>query len=150
MRILVIGGTGFIGPAVVTRLLERGHELALFHRGQRMAAHPQGVQQILGERRNLAAFVGSFQHFAPEVVLDMWPQFEHDARAVVGLFTGLARRTVAISSQDVFRAYGRVRGIEPGDPDPRAARGGCAAARATLSLSRPVAQKPGRPRRLDG
>lgn len=118
MRILVIGGTGFIGPAVVTSLVERGHDLALFHRGQTMADLPQKVQHILGDRRNLAEFVGPFQRFAPEVVLDMWPQFEHDARGVVGLFTGLARRTVAISSQDVYRAYGRVRGVEPGEPDP--------------------------------
>ena len=118
MHILVIGGTGFIGPSVVTRLLERGHELALFHRGQRMADLPHEVHQILGDRRDLAEFVGPFQRFAPEVVLDMWPHGEQDARAVVGLFTGLARRTVAISSQDVYRAYGRVRGIEPGPPNP--------------------------------
>ena len=37
MRILVIGGTGFIGPAVVARLNSLGHEVALFHRGQTTA-----------------------------------------------------------------------------------------------------------------
>jgi nucleoside-diphosphate-sugar epimerase len=118
MRILMIGGTGFIGPAVVARLVERGHELALFHRGQTRADLPQEAQHILGERRDLAECLGPFHRFAPEVVLDMWPHGEHDARAVVGLFTGLARRAVAISSQDVYRAYGRVRGLEPGEPDP--------------------------------
>jgi nucleoside-diphosphate-sugar epimerase len=118
MRILVIGGTGFIGRVVVSRLVERGHELALFQRGQTMADLPREVQHILGDRRGLAECAGPFQRFAPEVVLDMWPHCERDARAVVHLFTGLARRTVAISSQDVYRAYGRVRGIEPGEPDP--------------------------------
>jgi 2'-hydroxyisoflavone reductase len=33
-RILVLGGTGFIGPHLVRRLLERGHEVTLFNRGQ--------------------------------------------------------------------------------------------------------------------
>jgi nucleoside-diphosphate-sugar epimerase len=118
MRVLVIGGTGFIGPAVVTRLVERGHAVALFHRGQTMADLPTEAQHMLGDRHDLAAFVGPFQRFAPEVVLDMRPQSERDARAVVDLFTGLARRTVAISSQDVYRAYDRLRGIAPGEPDP--------------------------------
>ena len=118
MRILVIGGTGFIGPAVVTRLVERGHEIALFHRGQTAADLSAEVQHIQGDRRHLPEFADTFNRFAPEVVLDMWPMEEQDARAVVGLFGGLARRTVAISSQDVYRAYGRIIGIEPGPPDP--------------------------------
>src|ERR1051326_3793616 len=48
----------------------------------------------------------------------MQPMREADAREVVALFKGLARRTVAISSQDVYRAYGRLIGTEPGTPDP--------------------------------
>jgi nucleoside-diphosphate-sugar epimerase len=34
MRILVIGGTSFIGLAAVTRLHDMGHELTVFHRGE--------------------------------------------------------------------------------------------------------------------
>jgi nucleoside-diphosphate-sugar epimerase len=48
----------------------------------------------------------------------MQPMREQDAREVVALFKGLARRVVAISSQDVYRAYGRLIGTEPGAPDP--------------------------------
>ncbi|WP_353936577.1 NAD-dependent epimerase/dehydratase family protein [uncultured Brevibacillus sp.] len=33
MRILLLGGTRFIGPHVVKRLAEYGHELAIFNRG---------------------------------------------------------------------------------------------------------------------
>ena len=119
MRILVIGGTGFIGPAVVTNLVEQGHELALFHRGQTMAdLLPAKTKHILGDRHDIAALADTFTRFAPEVVLDMWPYGEQEARAVIDLCMGLARRTVAISSQDVYRAYGRLLGIEPGPPDP--------------------------------
>ena len=41
-----------------------------------------------------------------------------DAEALMAAFRGLARRVVVVSSQDVYRAYGRLIGIEPGPPDP--------------------------------
>ncbi len=34
MRILILGGTGFLGPAIVEAALERGHSLTLFNRGR--------------------------------------------------------------------------------------------------------------------
>lgn len=43
MRVLVLGGTNFIGPPVVRRLVDLGHEVAVFHRGQTQAELPGGV-----------------------------------------------------------------------------------------------------------
>ena len=34
MRVLILGGTGFIGPAVVRLLAEQGNEITLYHRGK--------------------------------------------------------------------------------------------------------------------
>jgi nucleoside-diphosphate-sugar epimerase len=48
----------------------------------------------------------------------MHPNGELDAQVVVDAFAGVARRIVAISSGDVYRAYGRIVGTEPGPPDP--------------------------------
>jgi nucleoside-diphosphate-sugar epimerase len=118
MRVLVIGGTRFIGPCVVTRLCELGCQVTLFHRGQTHADLPAGVGHILGDRQKLADHAGAFQRFAPQVVLDMIPIVEQDARAVMHIFKGMAARVVAISSQDVYAAYGRLIGIEPGPIDP--------------------------------
>jgi nucleoside-diphosphate-sugar epimerase len=116
MRILVIGGTRFIGRAVVRLLNEQGHEVAVFHRTQTNA--PMGVQQIFGDRAQLHASKQDFARFSPEVVLDMIPFVEEHARSVMALFKGMARRVVAISSQDVYRAYGRLLRTEPGSADP--------------------------------
>jgi nucleoside-diphosphate-sugar epimerase len=118
MRILVIGGTGFSGPHVVRRLVSMGHEIALFHRGKTEATLPDGVQHLLGDRDHLQESKDKFMRFAPHVVLDMIPITEQHAQGVMGLFAGVARRVVAISSQDVYRAYGRLIGIELGPPEP--------------------------------
>jgi nucleoside-diphosphate-sugar epimerase len=117
MKVLIIGGTNFIGPHVVRRLAERGHEVVVFHRGRTERDLPPGVEHMLGDRQSLGDFAGEFRRFAPEVVLDMIPMNEGDARGLVGAFKGIARRIVVISSQDVYRAYDRVTRRDPGLPD---------------------------------
>jgi len=117
MRILVIGGTNFMGPLVVRSLSQQGHEITVFHRGQTQADLPKGVREIPGDRRPIANSAAELQHFAPEVVLDMIPAIEQDALEIMSVFTGVARRVVAISSQDVYRAFGRVNGKESGPVD---------------------------------
>ncbi len=118
MKILVIGGTSFLGPPLVRRLVTLGHEVAVFHRGQTHADLPPGVVEILGDRHSFADHVPDFRRFGPEVVVDMIAFTEADALGLVGTFPGLARRTVVISSADVYRAYGRFLGTEPGPLEP--------------------------------
>ena len=49
-RILIFGGTGFIGPHTVRYALERGHEVTIFTRGQSEADLPEGVERLVGDR----------------------------------------------------------------------------------------------------
>ncbi|MGZ3617915.1 MAG: NAD-dependent epimerase/dehydratase family protein [Ktedonobacteraceae bacterium] len=114
MHILVIGGTNFMGPLVVRSLSEQGHEVTVFHRGQTRTDLPRGVREILGDRRSLHEKADELPRLAPEVVLDMVPFTEQDAQEVMRIFSGIAHRIVAISSQDVYRAFGRVNGKESG------------------------------------
>lgn len=117
MNILVLGGTRFIGAATVKRLVNAGHSVAVFHRGKtRNNLAP--AHEIIGDRQDLPQFASAFQRFAPELVLDMFPITEHDARVFMSLFKGLAERVISISSIDVYRAYGRLTGTEPGSPEP--------------------------------
>ncbi|HXL37349.1 MAG TPA: NAD-dependent epimerase/dehydratase family protein [Ktedonobacteraceae bacterium] len=114
MRILVIGGTRFMGPLVMRSLSESGHEVTVFHRGQTRTDLPRGVKEFLGDRSSLTESAVELQRLAPEVVLDMIPFTEQDALEIMSSFTGTAHRLVAISSQDVYRAFGRVNGKETG------------------------------------
>jgi 2'-hydroxyisoflavone reductase len=49
-RILVLGGTGFLGPAVVTAAQARGHQLTLFNRGKTRPDLFPGVEKLRGDR----------------------------------------------------------------------------------------------------
>ena len=114
MRILIIGGTRFSGPFVVRRLAQLGHELAVFHRGESEADLPDGVQHFHGDRKRLMTCADELKRFCPDIVVDMIAGAEQDARDVMTLFKGIAQRAIVISSQDVYRAYGRLVGIESG------------------------------------
>ena len=118
MRILVIGGTNFIGPPLVRRLVDLGHEVAVFHRGQTQADLPTGVEHVVGDRHDLRMDADEFRRFGPEVVVDMIAFTEADALGLVETFRGLARRSVVVSSADVYRAYGRFIGTEEGPVEP--------------------------------
>jgi 2'-hydroxyisoflavone reductase len=50
LRILVLGGTGFIGPSQVEYALSRGHKLTLFNRGRTHADLFPGVEKLEGDR----------------------------------------------------------------------------------------------------
>jgi len=112
MRILLIGGNGFIGRFVVTALQQQGHSLALFHRGTSVA--PNGVEQILGDRDRLSASTAELKSFAPEVVIDLVISSGPQAEELMTLFRGAARRVVMLSSMDVYRAAAVTQGTEPG------------------------------------
>jgi nucleoside-diphosphate-sugar epimerase len=114
VKVLVIGGTNFIGPPVVRRLVDLGHQVAVFHRGQTHADLPHGVEHIHGDRVDLGSHSAEFHRFGPEVVVDMIAFTERDASGFVQTFRGLARRSVVISTADVYQGYGRFLGLESG------------------------------------
>jgi len=50
VRLLIIGGTKFLGPPIVSRALERGHAVTLFNRGLFTPSPPAGVEYVQGNR----------------------------------------------------------------------------------------------------
>jgi len=50
LRILILGGTGFIGPHQIRYALARGHHVTLFNRGKEALQWPGTVEQLVGDR----------------------------------------------------------------------------------------------------
>lgn len=125
MKVLIIGGSGFIGGYVSKQLVARGDEVINFHRGQTPldssidddetgGAH----WEIIGQRSNLESYREEMRKLSPEVVIDMIAMSESDAQSLMNTFTGIAKRGVVISSADVYRNYELLRGVEEDTPDP--------------------------------
>ena len=112
MRILLIGGNGFIGRFVAAALKQQGHALAMFHRGT--TATPSGVEEIRGDRHQLNASAQELKRFAPDVVIDLTLSSGGQAEELMNVFRCAARRVLMLSSIDVYRAVGISNGTESG------------------------------------
>ncbi len=112
-RVLVIGGTRFMGPHLVRQLVEQEHTVAVFNRGKSSATLPPGVLRLTGDRNQLHNHAAALLDFQPEVVVDMMCITAAHADTLLDVFAGTARRIVLASSCDVYKAYGVLIGIEP-------------------------------------
>jgi len=113
MRILLIGGNGFIGSPLTKKLLESGHELALFHRRPQVPAAKR-VLNIQGDRNRLADYSAQIEQFSPDFIIDLILSSGEQARQLMRVANGIVARVIALSSMDVYRAWGIVQEREQG------------------------------------
>jgi UDP-glucose 4-epimerase len=71
MKILVTGGTGYIGSVTIRRLIEAGHDICVFdnvERGHRESL-PEGVPLVVGDLRDAAAIRSAMAAAKPDAVM---------------------------------------------------------------------------------
>ncbi len=99
MRVLVLGGTRFLGRALVDATLEQGHEPTLFNRGQTNPELFPDVEKLRGDRSSdLSALEGREW----DAVLDVAPYMPDDVRRSVDALRGRVGRYVFVSSISVY------------------------------------------------
>ena len=87
MRVFVVGGTRFIGPAVVRALSEVGHSVAVYHRGQSRAQLPAGTAEYLGDRMDAGKMGQAIREHGTQAVLDMCAfELEHHQAVPADLY----------------------------------------------------------------
>jgi len=108
-RILILGGTGFIGPHMVRYAVERGHEVSIFTRGRTQAEIP-AVEHLIGDRSDdLSALRGR----SWDVVLDNNARDYRWVRPSTELLRDAAEHYLFVSSISAYA--GEATGFEGGE-----------------------------------
>ncbi|HEY2376501.1 MAG TPA: NAD-dependent epimerase/dehydratase family protein [Gemmatimonadaceae bacterium] len=102
LNLLVLGGTGFIGPHLVRHAVSRGHRVTIFTRGRRQADLPNEIVRLTGDRNgHLEALVG--KRF--DAVVDDSATNPEWVRQSAQLLEASAGRYLFTSSTGVYYPY---------------------------------------------
>ena len=101
MKILVMGGTRFVGRPLVARLQAQGHALTLFTRGKNPV--PAGVEHLCGDRSSDEG-LSALQGRSFDVIVDSSGRSLEDSRRVIALTGAPSHRFVYVSSAGVYAA----------------------------------------------
>ena len=104
MKIAVLGGTLFIGRAVVEELAASGHDVTIVHRGNHEPDDLPPVNHVHADRHDLEAVSAGLEASAAEAIIDMRAMVTADAHALLAVAPARAR-LVVISSIDVYQAF---------------------------------------------
>ena len=104
LEILVLGGTGFIGPHMVREALRRGHAVTLFNRGRTNSSLFPDLETLIGDRDNgLDALKGRRW----DVVIDnsgYVPRHVHDSASLLSPSIG---HYIYISTVSVYASFAK-------------------------------------------
>ena len=104
MKLLILGGTLFLGRAVVEAALARGHAVTLFNRGRHDPGSFPEVERLIGDRDgDLDALVGR----SWDAVVDTSGYVPRLVRASAELLAGAVQAYVFISSVSVYADLSR-------------------------------------------
>lgn len=100
MKILLLGGTYFIGRRIASLLLQRGHDVSVLNRGN----HPPllGASAIIADRSDGDALAEALKMYEYDAVVDVSGQEPLHVQHVIGALSRLPRRIVYIGSGAVY------------------------------------------------
>jgi len=102
MRSLIIGGTRNLGPSIVQALLQEGHEVAVFNRGQTRDNLPEEVERLRGDRTDPSQMKQALGGREFDLVVDTTLYTGAEAEAAVDLFSSRVGRYIFISTGQVY------------------------------------------------
>ncbi len=101
MRILMMGGTRFIGIYLTKILVEKGHEVVLFNRGNKPSP-VEGLQQIHGDRTDPEQIKAKLGNESFDAIFDNNGRKLKDTQPLAELFKDRVQHFVYMSSAGVY------------------------------------------------
>ncbi|MBD2494509.1 NAD-dependent epimerase/dehydratase family protein [Nostoc sp. FACHB-280] len=117
MRILIMGGTRFIGVYLTEILLKQGHEVVLFNRGNRPV--PSKVGQIIGDRTDAAQLKEKLSQENFDIIFDNNGRELSDTQPLAEIFQGRVQQFVYMSSAGVYLKSDQLPHVEGDAIDPK-------------------------------
>ena len=102
LKVLILGGTGFIGPHFVDALTAGGHKITLFNRGKRDPQVKPGIEQLLGDRNGQ---IDTLKGRDWDVVIDNSGFTPSQVKATAELLKEHVKRYIFISSIAVYADF---------------------------------------------
>ncbi len=118
MRILIMGGTRFIGVYLTQLLVQQGHEVVLFNRGNRPAP-VEGVGQITGDRTDTTLLKEKLSQENFDAIFDNNGRELTDTQPLAEIFQGRVQNFVYMSSAGVYLKSDQMPHIEGDAVDPK-------------------------------
>ncbi|MEO7094079.1 MAG: NAD-dependent epimerase/dehydratase family protein [Polyangiales bacterium] len=101
MRVLVIGGTRFVGRLLVFRLLARGHEVTLFNRGTLADPFGTRVERLVGDRTT-GDFERRLHDRTFDAVVDFAAYRGDEVQRAIATFSGRVGHYLFVSTGQVY------------------------------------------------
>lgn len=105
LKILILGGTGFIGPYQVQYALDRGHAVTLFNRGKTNPALFPSVEKLVGDR---AGDLESLKGRSWDLVIDNSATDPKWVELSASLLKSAVKRYCFVSTRSVYFDTSRV------------------------------------------
>ncbi len=119
MRILIMGGTRFIGVYLTQLLVEQGHEVVLFNRGNRPAPLSHLVAQIIGDRTDPTQLKEKLSQEEFDVIFDNNGRELTDTQPLAEIFQDRLQHFVYMSSAGVYLKSDQLPHVEGDTIDPK-------------------------------
>ncbi len=116
MRVILLGGTRFIGRHISRQLAARGDEVTVVHRGESEPAELAGLAHIHADRAGFSRIAAQVRAARPDAVIDCHAGTAHHVAAVLPHLPDV--QLVVLSSVDVYRAYELLLAGKEGEPLP--------------------------------
>jgi len=135
MRVLIMGGTRFIGVYLTQLLVSQGHEVVLFNRGNKPAP-VASVKTINGDRQDAAQLKAALAGETFDAIFDNNGRELSDTQPLVELFGGQVQHFVYVSSAGVYLKSDEMPHVEGNAVDPNSRHKGKFATEAYLAAQK--------------